>query len=81
MAPDLVCAAGEESRGGACFAFGEQPSVYGDVYFLSEEVLGKKGALVELAFEQEFARVPAAPLEDGPPVRWKLVMPKDGKGV
>lgn len=77
MAPDLICAAGEESRGGACFAFGEQPSVYGDVYFLSGEVLGKKGALVELAFEQEFARVPAASLTEGPPVRWKLVMPKD----
>lgn len=61
MAPELINAVGEESRGGSCFAFGEQPSIYGEVYFLSEEVLGKKGAVVELAFEQEFARVPVAP--------------------
>lgn len=77
MAPELINAAGEECRGGSCFAFGEQPSVYGDIYFLSEEVLGKKGAVVELAFEQEFARVPAAPPAEGNPIRWKLVMPKE----
>ena len=77
MAPELINAVGEESRGGSCFAFGEQPSIYGEVYFLSEEVLGKKGAVVELAFEQEFARVPVAPPAEGAPIRWKLVMPKD----
>lgn len=74
--PELVYADGAEKRGGAFFAFGERPAVYGELYFASAEVFGKKGAEVELSFEQEFARVPInAPVEPDP-VKWRLVMPK-----
>lgn len=76
MEPELIYADGAEKKGGSFFAFGEQPSIYGEVYFASAEVLNKRGAVVELAFEQEFAKVPIeAPIEPDP-IQWKLVMPK-----
>lgn len=75
-APELAYGDGAERREGPFLAFGEHPSVFGEVCFASEEVLNKRGAAVELVFDQEFARIPIdAPLKPEP-VAWKLVMPK-----
>lgn len=77
MAPELIYGDGAERREGPFLAFGERPSVFGEACFASEEALNKKGAMVELTFEQEFAKIPIdAPVKQEP-VAWKLVMPKE----
>lgn len=77
LEPDIIYADGTEKKGGTYFPFGERPSVYGEVYFFSDEVLNKKGASVELSFEQEFVKVPIISLEEENPIKWKLIMAKE----
>ena len=74
--PEAVYAAGEEAADGSVFPFGEQFSIYGEVYFASREALSKKGAKIELSFDREFARVPLEPGTEGGGINWKLIMPK-----
>ncbi len=57
------------------FPFSERPSIYNEVYFSSDEVLGKKGAIVELSFIMDFVEV-SLEVEHESEVVWKLVMPK-----
>ena len=77
MEPESIYADGSEAPTGMYFPFGGQPSVYDEVYFASDEVLGKKGAWVELSFWQEFVKVPADAPKEESPVRWRLIMPKE----
>ncbi len=75
--PELMYADGAEKKGGTFYPFGEQPSFYGEFYVSSQEVLGKKGSVVELSFEREFARIPISSVERDNEPKWKLVMPKE----
>ncbi len=77
MAPDVIYGDGGEAGGERFFPFGERPAVYGQVYFASDEVLGKKEAEVELSFELEFVRVPVETMAEENEIRWKLVMAKE----
>ena len=58
------------------FAFGEQFSLYDEIYFGSGDALSKKNAEIELSFEEEFAKVPIQ-LDSSADFNWKLIMPKD----
>lgn len=58
------------------FAFGEQFSLYDEIYFGSGDALSKKNAEIELSFEEEFAKIPIV-LDSSADFNWKLIMPKD----
>lgn len=57
-APDCIYADGTEVTKDAFFPFGEQFSDYNEVYFLADEVLRKKGAVVTLSFNLDFVKIP-----------------------
>jgi hypothetical protein len=72
--PDAVSGAGVEENIYECFPFGEKMSLYGDVYFASEEALSKKGALVSLSFNLNFIRIPIDLDLGDPNINWKIIM-------
>ena len=75
--PDSIYAAGtDQSVEDPVFAFGEQFSVFDEIYFGSGNVLSKKGAEVELSFNEEFVRIPIE-TEEEPEYNWKLIMKKE----
>ena len=77
VVPDSVYAAGaDQAVSEPVFAFGERFAVYDELYIGAGDALSKKGARIELSFEEEFARVPIEGTEKSG-IDWKLVMPKD----
>ncbi len=55
---DMVVADGMEADLHRYYPFGEKLSLYSEVYFVSDEVLSKKGAEVELCFYLQFDAIP-----------------------
>lgn len=76
LAPDSINANGMDSGRDQYFPFGEQFSVYNEVYLESDEALSKPGSLVQLSFQREFIKIPLADLDWGLEIDWKLIMPK-----
>ena len=75
--PDSIYAAGaDQAVGEPVFAFGERFAQYDELYIGAGDALSKKGARIELSFEEEFARIPIEGVEEAG-IDWKLVMPKD----
>ena len=72
--PDAVNAGGVDQKIREFFPFGERPSLYDEVYFLSNEVLGKKGARVSLEFDLDFAAVPMEIQEAELEINWRAIM-------
>lgn len=70
--PDSIYANGTEVTGDSFFPFGEQFSDYNEVCFLSDEVFGKKGAVITLSFHLDFAKIPLDYEETG--IAWDWVM-------
>lgn len=70
--PDTVYGNGAECGLARYFPFGESLSPYSEVYFGSGEVLGKRGAEVELAFGVDFIKIPLEAKRDM--VEWEWVM-------
>ena len=76
--PDGIFGAGTDQPPEEPFMpFGERFSIYDDVYFGAEDALSKKGAVVELSFQEEFIRIPIRDPDEDDGFEWKLVMPKD----
>lgn len=76
LAPESIYGAGIDAGGKSqYFPFGEQPSIYDEVYFCCEEALRKKGAGVRLSFLRDFVRVPIS-LAEAAQIDWKLIMPR-----
>ncbi|MBR0376943.1 MAG: hypothetical protein IJI04_00805 [Lachnospiraceae bacterium] len=75
--PDCIYSVGsEQSLEEPIFAFGENFSLFDEIYFGSGDVLSKRGAEIELSFEEEFAKIPIeSDIESA--FNWKLIMPKD----
>lgn len=57
-APEGVYANGEEVTKEEFFPFGEQLSDYSEVCFLSDEIFRKRGAVITMAFQLSFTKVP-----------------------
>lgn len=74
LLPESVNAGGMDCMLKEYFPFGEQFSLYNEVYFVSDEVFEKAGAQISLSFYLEFARIPLnAPDQE---IDWKLIMKK-----
>lgn len=74
--PQLVQAAGIERKVRQFFPFGEKFTEFTDLYIASNEVLGKKGAWVQLSFDIDFIKIPiTANLENE--IDWKMIMKKE----
>ncbi|MBR7057698.1 MAG: hypothetical protein IKI35_03125 [Stomatobaculum sp.] len=75
--PDTVFSVGaDQPVDEPMFAFGERFSVYDELYIGAGDAFSKKGADIELSFEEEFARIPVDTEEDEG-FNWKLIMPKE----
>lgn len=70
--PDTVYGNGAECSLARYFPFGESLSPYSEVYFGSDEVLGKRGARIDLSFGIDFIRIPLEMKRDT--VEWDWVM-------
>lgn len=70
--PDTVYGNGAECSLARYFPFGESLSPYSEVYFGSDEVLGKRGARIELSFGIDFIKIPLEMKRDM--VEWDWVM-------
>lgn len=70
--PDTVYGNGTECSLARYFPFGESLSPYSEVYFGSDEVLGKRGARIELSFGIDFIKIPLEMKRDM--VEWDWVM-------
>lgn len=76
--PDGIYGVGAEQPPEEPFLpFGERFSLYDDVYFGAEDALSKKGAAIELSFQEEFIRIPIRDPEEDESFEWKLIMPKE----
>ncbi len=74
---DCIYAAGaDQPVDEPVMAFGEHFSVFDELYIGAGDILSKKGAEVELSFEEEFVRIPIES-EESSEFDWKLVMPKE----
>lgn len=81
LAPDSINSNGMDSGRDQYFPFGEQFSVYNEVYLESDEALNKPGALVQLSFQREFVKIPLAAMDWNQEIDWKLIMPKNAVKV
>lgn len=57
------------------FAFGERFSLFDEIYFGSGDILSKRGADIELSFQEEFVKIPID-TDPASEINWKLIMPK-----
>ncbi|WP_207649512.1 baseplate J/gp47 family protein [Anaeromicropila populeti] len=73
--PDSIYANGTEGTR-RYFPFGERLSNYSEWYLSSEEVLCKKGAEVELAFQINFVKIPLDYNVENDPIKWEWIMKK-----
>lgn len=79
--PELVVAGENEYKESKFYAFGERPTVMQELYFVSEEVLSKKGAFIHLNFDLEYGKFE---IENQAPDReynWKNIMKKSDFNV
>ncbi len=73
LKPQYLYGASTEYGEGVYFPFGERPNLYEELYFGSEEALGKRGARISLRFQLGFAKIPLEAAEQTP-VEWKWIM-------
>jgi hypothetical protein len=72
--PELVNADGIDQKIKEFYPFGERPSLFTEVYFVSKEVLCKRGAMVNFSFTLDFARIPLEIQMEETPIKWKYIM-------
>ena len=79
--PQSVYAAGTEADShGFYFPFGEQLSVYEEVYFSCDEAFSKKGALITMSFLLDYTKIPLN-ITEKEEINWRLIMPKSAVKV
>lgn len=72
--PDIVHVQGVNQTIEQFYPFGEQFSIYNEVYFSSEEVFSKKGAMIEMKGRLNFIRVPMENSIQNEQLEWKSIM-------
>lgn len=75
MPPESIYANGSDVNKEEFFPFGERFADYNEVYLSSNEVLGKKGALVTVTFNIDFMKIPLDYV-DKTSTDWQWVMKK-----
>lgn len=74
QSPERIYTAEGEEGGSRYYPFGERPYSYGEFYLCSDEVFGKRGAVIRLKLNIEFRRIPLL-IEPIPlPIQWKAIM-------
>ncbi len=71
-----INANGTDSSLDEYFPFGEQFSIYNEVYFHSDEVFQKAGAMIQMSFLRDFVPVPLNISDSAQEMDWKLIMRK-----
>lgn len=74
---DAVNVLGTDQKVREFFPFGERASVYNEVYLLSDEVFGKKGAVITLDFDLDFLKLPIETQDYENEIDWKAVMKRN----
>lgn len=72
--PELIYADGAEQSARIFFPFGERPMPYMECYVASNEVFGKKNAVIHMEFDLDFLSVPLEESVTEKPINWKLIM-------
>lgn len=72
--PEFIYTADGQESNSRCYPFGERPYIYSECYICSNEVFGKKGALIELSLNMEFRRVSLLVEPVPQPIQWKTIM-------
>lgn len=72
--PDLINAFGIDQNIKEFYPFGERPSLFTELYFVSKEVLSKKGAQINLSFKLDYVKIPLDLQIEDTPVKWKNIM-------
>lgn len=72
--PELINADGIDQKISEFYPFGERPSPFTEVYFVSREVLNKKDALINFSFTLDFAKIPLEIQVEETPIKWKYIM-------
>lgn len=76
LLPDLVHAAGADQDVHEFYPFGQQLIPFAEAYFGCNEALVKRGALIEMTFNLDFAAIPLDYQPGQDAVNWKLIMKK-----
>lgn len=74
---DAVNVLGTDQKVREFFPFGERASVYNEVYLVSEEVFGKRGAAITMDFDLDFLTLPIEIQEYENEIDWKAVMKRN----
>lgn len=72
--PDYVYTAEGQEGIQRFFPFGERPYSYGACCICSNEVFGKKGAMIHLTLDIEFRKIPLLQEPVPLPIHWKTIM-------
>ncbi len=74
--PDFVNVKGTDQEVEEFLAFGENPSLYDELYIGCGEVFGKAGARLNVEFDLDFVRIPLEEIASGVKISWKRIMRK-----
>lgn len=74
LIPEIIYDGNMELDNEFFLPFGEHPYPYAEIYFSSEEVFSKKGALINLDFELEFLEYPGELHSLELPIKWRNIM-------
>jgi baseplate J-like protein len=81
IAPQAIYAAGTDvDTHGYYSPFGEELSIYEEVYFSCDDVFSKKGSEVTMSFLMDFTKIPLN-LTDKMEIDWRLIMPRSAVRV
>ncbi len=81
IAPQAIYAAGiDVDSHGYYYPFGEELSIYEEVYFSCDDVLSKRGSNVTISFLVDYTKIPLN-LTDKAQIDWRLVMPRSAVHV
>ncbi len=74
LTPQIVYGAGTQCSLKEYFPFGERLNLFEEVYFGSQEILGKRGAKITLSFSMDFVQIPLETSGTPGEVEWKWIM-------
>lgn len=81
IAPQAIYAAGTDVDSHRYYyPFGEELSIYEEVYFSCDDVFSKRGSAVTLSFLLDYTKIPLN-LTDKTEIDWRLIMPRSAVRV
>lgn len=76
IAPQAIYAAGTDvDSHGYYYPFGQELSIYEEVYFSCDDVFSKRGSAVTMSFLLDYTKIPLN-LTDKTEIDWRLIMPR-----